>query len=65
MGQARIEYLTDDKGRVQPVVIGGNGEVQARLEWYDNQSNAARGVADLLKTLTEIQYRPLDELSNA
>ncbi|MBF9664225.1 hypothetical protein IAI33_11300, partial [Streptococcus pseudopneumoniae] len=46
--EPKIEYVEHDSGDglVQPIVIGGNGEIQARLEWYDDMSNAKRGVND-------------------
>jgi uncharacterized protein YegP (UPF0339 family) len=33
------------------VVVGDNGETQARGERYDSESNARRGAADLTRTL--------------
>jgi hypothetical protein len=54
--EPRIDYVEHDSGdgRVQPIVVGGNGEIQARLEWYDSQSNAERGVLDLYASLAAI-----------
>lgn len=54
MAESRIEYETDEQGRVRPTVVGGNGEVQARLEWYDSKSNADRGLNDLYASLASI-----------
>jgi len=50
----KLTYETGDDGKVRFVIAGGNGEVQARSEWYDNDSNARRGARDLAVSVIQL-----------
>lgn len=58
MDGSAIEYEDNlENEKVRFLIKGGNGEVQARSEWYDNESNARRGAADLAHTLLDLVMR--------
>lgn len=46
-----IDYEVADNGKAVAVIKGDNGEIQAKTERYDSESNAKRGVSDLARTV--------------
>lgn len=61
MSEARIDYESKKNGKTRFTVVGGNGETQARSEWYDNMGNARRGAWDLLRSLQEVAAEPPED----